>query len=180
MILYKTVLIDPPWSYRNKKTGGNMISGAATKYPTMDIWDLLQLPIKNVVDKNSVMWLWATTPMLPDALELISYWGYQFKTIVYWRKIMSLGMGYWFRGQVELLLLGIQGKIKAFHCQKPNFIQSKAQKHSQKPEDSYKLIELVSPEPRLELFACRERKGWTTIGYDIGTDVKEFLFKGHE
>jgi N6-adenosine-specific RNA methylase IME4 len=109
-------------------------------------------------------------------------WGFKYKTTIYWRKIMSLGMGFWFRGQVEVCLMGIRGDVKAFRCQKPNFIQSKVRAHSQKPEELWNLIE---PEldkyklsPRIELF-CRgsPRTGWDGWGNECPTSINANLLQ---
>jgi len=85
---------------------------------------------------------------------------------------MSLGMGFWFRGQVELCLMGIRGNVKAFRCQKPNFIQSKARSHSQKPEEMYQLIEGLGIEPKIELFARRKVEGWDCWGNEVESDIE--------
>jgi len=173
---YQIIYIDPPWSYRNKKTGGSMKSGSVTKYPTMSIEEIKALPIHNIASKNSALFLWATTPLLPEAFEVMKHWGYQYKTMLYWRKIMSLGMGFYFRGQVEQILVGIKGKVKAFRIQKANIIQTKSLRHSQKPEEFRKLIELIDLKPRIELFAREKTEGWDAIGNDInGKDIKEEL-----
>lgn len=84
---------------------------------------------------------------------------------------MSLGMGFWFRGQVEMLLLGIKGNVKAFRIQKPNFIQAKALRHSEKPEEFRRLIEMTGLKPRLEMFARRKAKGWAVHGNEIENGV---------
>ena len=89
---------------------------------------------------------------------------------------MSLGMGYWFRGQVEMCLLGVRGKVKAFHIQKPNFVQSKVRNHSQKPDEVRELIDMTSLSPKLELFAREQVSGWDAMGYDIdGKDIRVAL-----
>jgi len=173
---YQIIYADPPWSYRNKKTGGSMTSGSKSKYPVMELEDIKKLPIQNIATKDSVLFLWATTPLLPEALEVMKAWGYRYKTAIYWRKIMSLGMGFWFRGQVEVLLMGIKGKVKAFRIQKPNFIQTKVGKHSEKPIDFRHLIELTGLKPRIELFARQKIEGWDVMGYDIdGQDIRKSL-----
>lgn len=161
---YKVVYADPPWLYRNKGIGRLMKSGSADKYPCMDLEEIENLPIQNLADKNSVLFLWATVPLLPEALEVMSAWGYKYKTLLVWRKIMSLGLGYWFRGQIEILLLGVRGKIKAFRIQKPNFIQTKVGKHSEKPDEFRKLIEETGLSPCIELFARGKRKRNTLFG----------------
>jgi len=80
---------------------------------------------------------------------------------------MSLGMGFWFRGQVEVCLLGVKGKIKAFRCQKANFIQSRAREHSRKPDELYELIESLGFNPKIELFARKKREGWVSWGKEL-------------
>lgn len=144
-----------------------MISGSASKYQVMSTEDICALSVGEIADDNSVLFLWATVPMLQDAFCVFTEWGFNYKTAIFWRKIMSLGMGFWFRGQVEVCLFG----IKAFRCQKPNFIQTKAGKHSEKPEELYKLIEEVSPLPRIELFARSKRDGWDAWGNEIESDI---------
>ena len=176
---FNVLYIDPPYAYNNKNTGGNMRSGAASKYQTYSIDLLKNINISNVCDKNSVLFLWATVPLILYAFELMKCWEFKYKTMLTWRKIPSLGMGYWFRGQTEHLLVGINGNINAFRCQKCNFIQSKVSKHSEKPEEFRELIELstnkIENRQMLELFATKKVENWTSIGRDIdGTDVFEF------
>jgi site-specific DNA-methyltransferase (adenine-specific) len=145
-----------------------MKSGAAQKYETMSVYELCTLPIKNIAEKNCVLFLWATTPMLPEAMVVMQAWGFKYKTAIYWHKVGRLGLGYWFRGQVELCLVGVRGRVKAFRRQKANVIQSKVRLHSQKPEEFFHLIEPVAPSPRIELFARGEpRDGWHQWGREI-------------
>ena len=98
-------------------------------------------------------------------------WGFKYKTMLTWRKIMSLGMGYWFRGQCEHLLLGVKGKVKAFRLQECNFIQCKAEKHSKKPEAFRQLIERATAnmptQDRIELFARQKTPGWDVWGNEV-------------
>jgi len=172
MKYYRTILADPPWSYRNKRTGGSMTSGSLSKYPTLSLQEICNLPVRDIAHKDSCLFLWATVPLLPDCLHVMQEWGFEYKTAVFWRKIMSLGMGFWFRGQVELCLFGIKGDIHAFRCQKPNFIQSKVRLHSQKPDEFYELIEHITPPPRIELFARSKRNGWDSWGNQVKSDIK--------
>lgn len=173
---YKVIYADVPWTYRNERTGGSMSSGSAQKYKTLSLPDILSLPVALVADRDSVLFLWATTPLLPEALSVMSAWGFTYKTSLYWRKIMSLGMGFWYRGQVEQLLLGVRGRVKAFRIQKPNFIQTKVRDHSQKPEEMRELVELCGLSPRLELFATSWTDSWDCVGSTIsGEDIRVSL-----
>lgn len=168
---YQLIYADPPWSYRNKRTGGSMNSGAISKYPTMSIEEIKNMPIGDIVNKDCALFIWATTPLLPEAFEVITAWGFHYKTSLYWCKTMSLGMGYWYRGQVEMLLLGIKGEVKAFRIQKPNFIQTKVREHSRKPDEFYELIEMTGLKPRIELFARNKREGWDCWGNEVESDI---------
>ena len=88
---------------------------------------------------------------------------------------MSLGMGYWFRGQVEVLLLGIRGDIKAFRSQSPNFIQSRVGKHSRKPLEVYSLIEKFGLDPKIELFSRERREGGDSWGNQLPDTMQTLL-----
>ena len=169
---YQIIYADPPRAYRNKRTGGSMISGAENKYPVMSDSDICALPVSSIADKNAVLFLWATTPLLPETFEIMKAWGFKYKTAIYWRKIMSLGMSFWYRGQVEVCLLGIRGKVKAFRIQKANFIQTKALRHSEKPIEMRQLIEETGLEPKIELFARRKVEGWDCWGNEVDSDIE--------
>jgi len=168
---YQIIYADPPWEYRNKNTGGSMKSGASAKYATMSVSDIRALPIYKIASANCACFLWITVPLLPEGLSVLSAWGFEYKTAIFWRKIMSLGMGYWFRGQVEICVLGIMGKVKAFRIQKPNFVQSKVGYHSEKPTEIRRLIEETGLIPRIELFARQKVNGWDCWGNEVESDI---------
>lgn len=75
-----------------------MKSGSAAKYPTISLEELKRLPVHKIAAKDSILFLWATTPLLDETFEIMKAWGYAYRTAIFWRKIMSLGMGFWFRG----------------------------------------------------------------------------------
>lgn len=193
---YNVIYADPPWSYEIKKTGRNYDSGASFKYDLMTNEDIYSMPISDITEKNCLLFLWVTVPLLPEGLKCMEEWGFKYKTMVTWRKIMSLGMGYWFRGQCEHLLVGTKGTVKAFRQQKANFFESavfeldecaqlKCGKHSQKPPHFRELISTavqVSFENpvKLELFARSregffpdiEYEGWDVYGNEVNNSIK--------
>ena len=173
---YEVIYADPPWSYRNKKTGGSMISGSASKYKTMTIKEICALPIRQIADKNCILFLWVTTPLLPECLPILDAWGFKYKTMLTWRKIMSLGLGYWFRGQTEHLILATKGKVKATRMQIPNFHQCKAERHSQKPQYFRGLAEQCAAklgfENKLEMFARNSSEGWDVFGDEVENSIE--------
>lgn len=182
---FKIIYADPPWEYESKKTGGSMKSGAAQKYPTMSLEELCQMSVRNCRDivSGSVLFLWVTTPLKYDIVKsgLVESWGFEYKTTIYWRKIMSAGLGYWFRGQVEECWLCTSGKVKPFGLQIPNFIQSHVEKHSKKPREMRSIITEVSNKfdlkPCLELFSRDKIEGWDVWGNQVPESEQKLLIK---
>jgi N6-adenosine-specific RNA methylase IME4 len=191
---YNVIYADPPWSYRDK-TGRDFEHGAEMKYRVMTNQQIMSMPIPDISEKNAVCFMWVTVPLLPEGLATLAAWGFEYKTMITWRKIMSLGMGYWFRGQCEHLILGVRGNVKAFRQQKANFYesevfevdecyQSKAGRHSQKPglfrDLISKAVAVSFPEPKkLELFARTregmfgdyEYEGWDVYGNEVNNSI---------
>ena len=91
MMRYGTIVADPPWHYRTTKTGGSLTSGAAQKYLTLPTVDLCALPVRDLAAKNAIVFLWATAPMLPDALEVLAAWGFTYKGLIVWVKTTAIG-----------------------------------------------------------------------------------------
>jgi N6-adenosine-specific RNA methylase IME4 len=113
---YGAIYADPPWAFRNwsaKGTGRNAVS----HYECMDFEALTRLPVPELAAENSVLFLWATDPLLPKAFKLIEAWGFEYKTVgFYWVKQSEAsegfftGLGYWTRANPEQCLLATRGK----------------------------------------------------------------------
>lgn len=177
---FNVIYCDVPWQYSNKRTGGSMSSGAGQKYNTLTIKDLEDLNVGSITEENSVLFFWATIPLLPEALHLLEAWGYKYKTAVVWNKEGRLGMGFWFRCQTELLLVAVKGDVKPFRCQTRNIISYQAGKHSKKPDTFYDLIEKatsnMADRKMIELFATCPREGWVSLGNEIdGKDIRDAI-----
>src|SRR6185436_14912205 len=113
---YQVVYADPPWSYDAKAPPASPrpapYQGVAYYYDTMSTPEICAL-MPHVAD-DAVLFIWTTNPMLPDTFAVIEAWGFQYKTCITWHKLRGKGMGYWFRGHTEHLLLAVRGKVKAF------------------------------------------------------------------
>lgn len=163
--VYDVLYADPPWQYDNAGLGG----AAAGHYRTMSLDQLAELDVPGLAAKDAVMFLWATNPFLGDALGLLSTWGFEYKTNICWVKEgrPTYGkLGFYVRGQHELLLIGSRGS-KLPEGELPNSVVSAAKgKHSAKPVVFYDIIEGMYPSGRyVELFARgRHSKSWQVWG----------------
>lgn len=174
---YDVIYADPGWKYDNFKTGAGMESGAGQLYTVASFEDLAAMPVADIAAKNSVLFMWATTPMKFDAGKLMEAWGFNYKTTLYWHKCGKpgkpgrIGMGWWFRGEVEELLFGIRGHVPAFKTTIRNHHRHPHMAHSQKPELFRHLIEkATTPQNlmnRVELFARKYVDGWDAWGDEL-------------
>jgi len=173
---YTVILADCPWRYDFAETDNRKIEN---QYPTMDVDELKKFKVefangkKKAIDdiaaRDSVLFFWATAPKLREALTVLEAWGFEYKTHAIWDK-EKIGMGYWFRGQHELLLVGTKGKMPApgDYARVSSIIRAPRSKHSEKPEEVYQLIEKMYPKAaRVEIFARNDREGWDSLGNQL-------------
>jgi N6-adenosine-specific RNA methylase IME4 len=141
-----------------------MDRSADNHYPTMSMFDMLALNVPAADD--CVMFMWATVPMLPEALDLLDAWGFEYKSHICWVKDRQ-GTGYWTRNMHELLLIATKGKVPApaMGTQPPSVLDLPLGKHSEKPALFADMISTLYPTtPKLEMFARVGRVGWDVIG----------------
>ena len=119
--------------------------------------------------ENCVLFMWATAPKLIEAIEVMKGWGFTYKTHAIWDK-EKIGMGYWFRGQHELLMVGIKGKVSPpdASIRISSVIREARSKHSKKPNCVAEYIEIAfHNKSKIELFCREPRKGWYSYGNQI-------------
>lgn len=145
--VFPTVYADPPWTYRNQSSR----AAAVNHYATLSLQNICELPVPELAARNSHLHLWATTPLLQEALTVMAAWGFEYKSCFVWVKD-KMGMGNYWRVSHELLLLGIRGSLPFRDCTVRSWLQCRRTIHSRKPELVRLLIERVSPGPYLELF----------------------------
>ena len=109
---YGVIYADPPWRFEpySRKTG--MDAAADNHYPTMTTDAITGLSVAKASYKDAILFLWATAPMLPQALDVMKAWGFTYKTVLVWVKNKP-GTGYWLWNQHELLLFGTRGSVPA-------------------------------------------------------------------
>lgn len=171
---YRTILIDPPWTETTIGKFSKHQRADKLNYPTMTLEQIKALPINELADSNSHLWLWTTNRSLPDAFSLVEGWGFRYLAPIHW--IKPSGFGAWWIHRSQTLLFAYKGKCEFVSRYKPNLIFAPSRKHSEKPQQAHTLIEQVSFPERLELFARATRQGWTTLGNEIdGKDIHEAI-----
>ncbi len=181
---YQIIYADPPWAYQN---GGVPQAGVNAQYKTMSVAELQLLPVNEIADNPSILFLWATFPQLQEALWVMKSWGFSYKTLGFsWLKTNKdgspfFGVGYYAKSNQEICLLGVKGN--GHSLVKSNKVSSviitEKTKHSEKPAIVRdKIVELLGDLPRIELFARQKTEGWDCIGNEIdGMDLRESLLK---
>ena len=181
---YNIIYCDPPWNYADQGCQGTM----ANHYRGMKLGNIKALPVESIADKDCVLFLWATYPMLKEALEVIEAWGFKYKTIAFqWVKLNKRGKGYffglgrWTRGNTECCLLATKGKPKRISASVSQIIEEPLTRHSEKPSIvRNKIVELIGDLSRVELFARQKTEGWDVWGNEVESDIDLVNYKQDE
>jgi N6-adenosine-specific RNA methylase IME4 len=163
---YGVILADPEWSFEVYSRETGMDRSADNHYPTSETDAICARPVQDIAADDCVLFLWATVPMLPDALRVMAAWGFEYKSHAIWLKD-KVGTGYWFRNQHELLLVGTRGNVPApaMGTQFVSVNSAAVGLHSEKPASFYTMIETYFPTlPKIELNARRAREDWDSWG----------------
>jgi len=182
---FKTILADPPWRFTNRTGKMAPEHRRLSRYDTMTLEDIAALPVPLVSADPAHLYLWVPNALLPEGIQVLRAWGFEYKSNIVWHKIRKdggsdgRGVGFYFRNVTELVLFGVRGKnarTLAPGRRQVNMVQSQKREHSRKPDELYPIIEACSPGPYLELFARGPRKNWSVFGnqaesYQIGWDT---------
>jgi len=176
---YNIIYADPAWSYNSsiyQDNGRNFNKKITDHYKTMSVDDIKNLPVKNITNKDCILFLWSTDSHLQEALEVIKNWNFKFKTIGFtWVKKYNTGsycynFGAYTLKSTEICLIGLKGKLK--NIKKSNNVKSlvfaERTKHSKKPDCVRdRIVELCGDLPRIELFARQKVDGWDCWGNEL-------------
>ena len=170
---YRTILADPPWQQpmtgkRVRSKGGQP---PALPYPTMTLEAICAMRVGENAAEDCHCWLWTTNSFLEAGFQVMKAWGFRYLAPIHWKK--PSGVGNYVIHRSQTLLIGYRARC-LFDQERyfPNLIQTgDPVRHSQKPRAAYELIERVSHEPRLELFARLPRSGWDAWGNEVNNTL---------
>lgn len=168
---FDVIMADPPWAFDNFSAKGEE-KNAKAQDSCMSTEDVCRLPVGDLAAKDCALWLWATNPMLPQGLEVLKRWGFQFKTAGHWSKKtangkQAFGTGYILRCAGEPFLIGTMGK-PTFARNVRSVIEGPIREHSRKPDEAYAAAEALCPNAvnRADIFSRQVRPGWTAWGFE--------------
>lgn len=168
---FDLIMADPPWAYSMWSDKGHEKSPQA-HYDCMSIDEIAALPVSALASDNCLLWLWAVSPMLPQALAVIAAWGFEFKTGGHWVKTakngkLAFGTGYILRNAGEPFLIATRGAPKTARNVR-SVVMAQKREHSRKPDEAFAAAEQLMPEARrIELFSRQPREGWTVWGNEV-------------
>lgn len=183
---YSIIYADPPWSYKDKALAGKR--GAECKYPTMQLEDIMALPVQSIAAEHCALFMWGTWPQMREALQVMKAWGFEHKTCGFvWVKLNKnkptpfMGMGNYSRSNSEYCLLGVRGKPKRINAGVHQIfldegywdgvedtVLAPIERHSKKPDIIRdKILQLMGDLPRIELFARDVASGWDGWGNEF-------------
>lgn len=195
---FTTVVADPPWDYSRKLSGGGTSGyspvhhsrggsrGARNHYTTLELSELKTLAVREIVADGAHLYLWTTGAFMAEAHELAEHWGFQPKGVIPWVKTrrdpvaavartgemqaaVRMGMGVYVRWCTEFVVFGVRGKLPTLRNNALGIVFAERRQHSEKPEEMYEFVRSLSPGPRIDIFARRERPGFVAWGDEVAS-----------
>jgi N6-adenosine-specific RNA methylase IME4 len=165
---YDLGMSDNPWTFKTYSNKG-LKKSAQAHYECMTLQDICDLPVAHLFKPNALLWMWATWPMLPDALKVMHCWGFTYKTGGVWAKRtktgkLRWGTGFRLRSVCEPFLIGTRGQPKSSRSV-ANLVDGLAREHSRKPDEAFRAAEKLMPDAkRIDLFSRERRQNWDNWG----------------
>jgi N6-adenosine-specific RNA methylase IME4 len=171
---YRVLCADPPWRFDLRSTSDRSRFRGVTDlhYPTMSVEDICNYQLPPMAD-DSHLFLWRVSALQQEALDVMRAWGFTLKAEIVWRKrtvngLDAFGMGRQVRMCHETCLIGVRGRGARTDVKNiRSVLDAPIGRHSAKPEQFYDLVEKLCYGPYVELFARRQRRGWTCLGNEM-------------
>ena len=178
--MYSIIYADPPWDYdgreQHNKKEGNV--SAVNHYATVTLDDLKKIDVKKVCERNCLLFMWTSSPHLAQAIELMTAWGFEYKTIAFvWDK-QKTNPGYYTVSSVEVCLVGKMGTIPSPRGPRNirQFLSEERTKHSKKPDEiRNRIVQMFPTQKKLEMFAREKKDGWDVFGNEVEGSINMTL-----
>lgn len=174
---YNLILADPPW--KQSKGGAKAVrpnsSGKPLDYPVCSLEEIKEhlRQADSLVDgTDAVLFLWTIDKYLFEAQSMAESLGYKLHARIIWDKITGIPAAFTIRYSHEYLLYMYKGKLIPVAPEERgkirDVITEKPVRHSQKPDESYRIIKRLYPDlKKLEMYARREVDGFDCWGNEV-------------
>jgi len=167
---YQIIYADPPWNVKKiiRKVRPNQIE---MDYPVMTVDDIKALPVGELADTDSVLFLWTIQKYIRESFDVMESWGFKYHVMITWDKQNGMCLA-GFHRRTEFLLFGYKGKLEIYPHRKaiPTLVQCKTDRHSKKPQIFRDLIGVFG-DKKIELFARQKTEGWDVWGNEVESDI---------
>lgn len=170
-VTFSVLCADPPWRFGDKLPGNGR--GAVKHYGCLPVNEIQRFPLPLLAD-DCVLFLWRVAAMQEEALAVVRTWGFVPKSELVWRKLtingnVHFGMGRTVRMAHETCIIATRGRPKPMSRSERSVFNATVWRHSEKPDEFYHIVERLYAGPYCELFARRQRPGWTCLGNEVAT-----------
>lgn len=167
--MFRVLCADPPWSFGDKLPGASR--GAEKNYDVMAVEEICAFTLPPL-EPDAYLFMWRVASQVEEAYRVVRAWGFAPKSEIVWRKMTSggkpwFGMGRHVRAAHETAIVAVRGRPRRLSASERSVFEATAGRHSEKPEAFYDIIERLAPGPYVELFARRQRAGWTCLGNEL-------------
>jgi N6-adenosine-specific RNA methylase IME4 len=173
MFAFGGLLVDPPWLFETYSDKGHK-KAPQGQYTCLPLEEIKAFPVGHLAEKQCIIGLWATSPMLDQQIPLLNHWGFDYCGFIAWGKMtgkgkINVGTGHRLRSSAELLLIGTTGKPPKNKDMVRNLMLEVMRGHSRKPDAQYDVMEKLAPRKRYaEIFARQSgRAGWDHWGNEV-------------
>ncbi len=173
---YNIIYADPPWKQGKggKKNVRENSSGKALDYPVCSLEEIkhhLEQAV-SLTEGDSILFLWTIDKYLFEAQQIAEELGYKLHARMIWDKVTGIPAAFTVRYGHEYLLYMYKGKLTPIATEERGKIHTvfreRVQRHSQKPQIAYEIIERLYPTIRkIELYARNHRDGWDCWGNEV-------------
>jgi len=165
---YRTIVVDPPWSYENRS--GRQKQDYADR--TMSLEEVSKFDIERWVTADGChLYLWVTDAYLGNVYSIVETWGFVPKVSLIWVKD-RIGMGNYYRHQHEVCIFAVKGNMRLKRMDLSTVFNAPVTRHSEKPDAFYSLVENASPGPYIDVFARKRRAGWDAFGDELESEYQ--------
>lgn len=170
---YNLIVVDPPWRFEARSAKGEK-KGAAAQYRCYPPEEVARrFPVDQLAEPTCLLLCWATGPLINRQIGCVQRWGFEFKTLTYWRKVFAsgkpaIGTGYRARGRIEPIIIAVRGNPQ--HKPFDGEVTGVRREHSRKPEEFYRHVVDRCPglRRRADVFARETRTGFEPFGDEVG------------